>query len=236
MAKFLHGEKLRALLSGDETTYATTYLAILTDRYGTEFFDWDEESIAMQVQSDFKVNLSRLARDKIQAMLTALTTDLFYKSLEVFVNIANVLSGAEASFGVWDPADEDEVAWAVTEVTLNDPDHRDEFSTEIKTYMGAVLQMAGVTQAPRVLPMAIDVSRGDVEQFQDDPELYNAIWKKDNAEAQAITDTVEHKLTALLSQLTDAPLTNRSPENWEKFLRSIPGSVSQPALRMLRQG
>ena len=59
----------------------TGLMLVVIDEYGTEALDWDPETIKMELEDDFHVELSSSTLDKICVGAQLLTTKKFYKSL-----------------------------------------------------------------------------------------------------------------------------------------------------------
>lgn len=211
----------------DDQTFATSLLALLIDEYGTESFQWDPETIRLQLESDYGVRLSRVNMDKLMSMITALTTNLFYTSPEAFTQIANAVNNSEADFENWDPPTAAEAAWALTEVTLNDPPKRregyaDQFSSDVRRYLGVILSQEGILHPPDVLQIAELDEQGDKnadETFADEPEMYQGFYKLSQNKSKDITDYVRSRITQLMAQLDELPLQNRDHSQWSKYMK-----------------
>jgi len=217
-------QTLKARLE-DEQTYATVLLIILLDQFGTEMFEWEPETVRMEISDVYGAKLSQLNEDKVWSMITALTTNQFYVSLEVFTATCDSLSNDLHDFGVMTPNTPFELAWAITEVLLSDPfddEHPNgEFSNEIERYVGVVLTENGILEPPKMLGFAEYASENPVldldTAFVDDPDMFEAAWGKQQADKQAIEKNVQVNLQALLQSIATLPLENAKPDFMQKL-------------------
>jgi len=178
----------------DENVHATTLLAILVDRYGlSEIVEWEPDTLILQVKDDFKVDIPSTNRDKIWALVTALSTDLFYNSPEAFMHICSALSGDGANIQVLEPPDPEELAWGVTEIIINDSDNLSPdpnmFSTEVRRFIGVVLDYHNIDDPPDVLSSLALVSRpasNEILLAEDDPDIIGAVFNKNKIAADDI--------------------------------------------------
>lgn len=206
------GRVIRKFLM-DESSYMTTLLAILIDTYGTEALEWHPETIRQQLEADYNLSLPQFAHDRIMAGVTLLTTDLFYKSASRFVDLCNVIAGAEFDPNVFDPADPYECAWAVTEALLLAPPEDDDdepFDDEIRRYLGFVLRDEGFVKPPDVLQIALDADFSDKVRydFSDDPEMFQGVYETQASKTDEVTTMIRGNLEELIQQLEDLPLRN----------------------------
>ena len=110
-------DRVAALLTNEEML-ATPLLVLCMDEFGTEFLEWEPETFDIEIQTRFGVQMPDSNRDKLWAMVTALTTNLFYVSLETFIPTCNMLNGSEADFDNYDPVTSEEAAWGIVEVSF----------------------------------------------------------------------------------------------------------------------
>lgn len=200
-------------------TFATTLLAILLDSYGTEFFDWEPLSLRHQIKDDFGATMPEINENKVWALVTALTTNQFYKYWEIFSQTCRVLNNDEPDFADFTPVDPEDLAWGVAEVLINDPPDKEmgneEFSHEISSYAGIILYENGIWQPPKVLDFAdipVDKSVSLESAFVDDADMFAASQLNQTNRSKELTDFVKEKLGMLKQQLLMAPLTNRSKD------------------------
>lgn len=228
-ASSLKRDELRRLLQ-DPDTPATILLVICIDHFGTEMMDWEPDTLRLELISELEAELPTVNRDKIWALVTYLTTNQFFMTLEVFIPICNALSDSEATFTDFDPADVDEMAWAITELNLVDPiqDPHAEFSDEIRSYVGAQAREEGFTKLPPMLAWGtFDADPEErLEQFQEDPVMFNAIWDHQQKNLNAVTANVEARLNRLFTLLGALPLLSGSTEKIMKAFNQASRSTS----------
>lgn len=205
-------------------TFATVLLTVFLDRFGTEALEWDPATIALELEDEFDIKLPQLALDKLLVAIQILTTDRFFKSLPDFIDFCNVLGGAQYRPDMWDPADAEEVAWGVTEALLiSPPDESDQepFADEIRAYIGAVLDSEGLINPPDILRIALRQARvsPSIEDFSDDPEMFNAIYDVETAKTEDINQTIVEKTTLLAAQLAALELKNGHTQSVAKMLQ-----------------
>jgi hypothetical protein len=225
--------KLLASTLENDDSFATTLLAIVFDKYGTELFAWDPESLWMAIAEDFGAIPPRINQDKLQALITCYTTDLFYISVEFFITTCNVLSGAEANFKRFDPADAEEIIWGIYEVALNVSLEREpneslpEFSHEVRRYIGIALDNDGVFDPPDVLRIAEMPERAELDQWADDPDMFNAAHDHAKTERSALLGHLAHQLAEMMTELNSvvSVLENYDKKRWEKFSRAVEANI-----------
>lgn len=202
---------------GGDATFATTLLNMLVDTYGTEAFEWDAETLKMEIEEDFDVVMPRANMDRLMTAIAIQTTDDFFNSLPDFVNFCNILDGDLYEPTQWDPADPMEMAWGITEAMLiYPPDVEDPFSEEILEYMGAMLKEFGIITPPDVLRIAAydhDLAPRIHAEFSDDPEMFSGIFGFEKQKTDEINAGVKERLMRLAVQLDGIPLSNGSAKD-----------------------
>jgi hypothetical protein len=201
----------------DPGTFATVLLAILIDEYSTDCFEWEPQALFMQIKEDFHVDVPDVNRDKIGAMMTALTTNQFFQNTEVFTNTCKALSHVEADFSVFRPLTPEEMAWGVTEVVLNNPPAKhlgnEEFSDEIGGLVGMLLFDQGVLQPPKSLKFATYSTTNPVEDIQtmfaDDESMFSAAMANQKEASESVDTVVKEQLGKLKHQLETLPLSSK---------------------------
>lgn len=122
-------------------TLATVLHAIMRDKYGDEWYNFDQLTIMMDLQADFNVDPCPAAMDRIGAIQTLMTGDSFFKRIDAFMGVCNAFSSGEPFFGAFDPVTVEEAAWGIAEAGMN----RDmlPFSPTIQQYCRIVLRENG---------------------------------------------------------------------------------------------
>lgn len=211
-------ESLTPYLTGEKEAFATTLLSGLLKVYGTDLLNWSGETIQLEVKDDFGVEMPRVVYDQLMALLTALTTDEVYKDVPLFDEIVSALSrrGVGVEKGV-PPVDD--VAWAVAELQLNDPDPvtRDPdnpWSRDIQKYVRVVLDDEGLSIAPKVLSFA--ANRPVKKEGFDDPAVFAGAWGNAQSRADEVDAWAESQVVELLQQLADIGVQFTSEDQAEE--------------------
>jgi hypothetical protein len=184
---------------------------------------WEPNTITLEIEEEFDVELPQCVLDKLMAAISILTSDTFYISLPDFITFCNVLSGDTYRPDMFDPADSAEVAWGITEGLLISPPEEEQngpFSDEIRAYVGAVLDQEGIINAPDVLQIALrkaNVSDA-ANQFSDDPEMFNAVYDVEAGKSAEINSIITEKVKMLLGQLRAITLNNGNTTTVAKTL------------------
>lgn len=190
--------------------YATTLLVLMLDRYGTEMLEWHPQTLRLEIQDDFDVQLPAQNLHKLLAAITILTTDRFEQSLPSFIWLCNVLADDTLDPTVFDIATVDEMAWGITEALLiNPPETDNHFCDEIRWYIGHMLDEEGVVDPPDVLRIAVRERTTDpLNDFTDDPEMYSALYQSQQAKSGDIKQMIREHLTEMIKQIESLPLEN----------------------------
>lgn len=226
--------KIAGLLKSEDTL-GTTLLIICMDSFGIEFFEWEPVTLDAEVEMKFGVKLPDVNKDKLWALVTALTTNLFYVSLETFIPTCNALSGSEADFDNYDPVTGQEAAWGIVEVTLLDPpaqgeDAGDRFSHEIRQYLALTLQSEGITTPPAFLKPYVE-AEVDLEDeagivIGPDEHMLAAHVQRQTEAREEIDEYVRSNLEQLVNELSGLPLTAGKTGEIAKFIQSAHSVLS----------
>ncbi len=133
-----------------EDVPASVLVGTCIKKYGMDIFEWDAETIRLEIFQDFKVSLSQNSLDKIQALITAIATDKFYLDYSVFESVGLVLSDDDPAVGTLQQLNPEQIAWAVVEVLNNDDSPR-AWSEDVKAYIREVLRDYGFIKSPEEL-------------------------------------------------------------------------------------
>lgn len=198
------------------STFATTLLTLFVDTYGTEGFKWAPDTIRMEVNDDFRVQIPDANFDRLMAAVNLVTSDDFYRSLPDFITYCNILSGDTYDPRSWDPADATEIAWGITEgliIAPPDDTNANPFSDDIVAYIGKALDQEGIINPPDVLKIAVrdkDHASFVAGEYADDPDMFNSIYSLEGSKTGAINSAVLTNLQRLAQQLEDLPLRSGS--------------------------
>lgn len=209
-----------------EDTFATCLFVMAIDTLDTEFFNWADEALRLELAETFNATIPQSSFDRLQAAVKIVTTDTFTRSEASFVDFCHILSGEiyDPALG-WAPNDCMELAWGLTEGTiiwwLTYGEPLEDFSLAIRHYIGHVLELEGILHPPDVLKIGLidQRSSGITDDAQTHPELAEAIHHNDQIKTQAIEETLRDRLHSLMEQLGTLPLTNARAGNFVAQLR-----------------
>jgi len=131
----------------DENTTAFILHTICLNKYGIECLDWEPETLWLEIYEDFHIDVEESNKDKIQASITLVKTNVFYEDFQAFEGIGKAFNGQDPDFVYITPLTPEECAWTVKEASLIDSTP-EEFSLEIKAYVREVLREHGCIIAP----------------------------------------------------------------------------------------
>ncbi len=220
----------RALLASDES-FATPLFLLVMDRYGPDALEWAPETIRLELEEDYSLELPKVTLDKIFAAITIVTTNYFYKDVTRFIELCNILAGDDFQPDEFDPADAEEILAAVTEAMLlwpPDESEENKFSEEIVEYIRQVLGEEGIVKPFDVLQIGLnpDLASKLNTDYADDPEMYSAMWSSQEGKTAEMKATYLENMQELLSQISSLSLETGTTETVAQRLRSlINGSV-----------
>lgn len=191
--------------------FGLTLLTMFMDSYGTDGLSWLPETIEMEIADDFEVQIDDQSFDRLLTAITILTTNSFTTSLPDFARACVVLSGEAVSAAVMSLPDSRDIAWGITEgLLISPPEGQQTFNEEIVGFIGAVLDQEGIVNPPDVLRIAgqAETAQRINQDFSDDPEMFSAIWKEEQAKGADIDQFVRGNMRKLLQQVVQLPLTN----------------------------
>lgn len=226
----LRKDQLNQIIN-DKTMTGTSLLLLCSDTFGIEFFDWEPETFELECQAAFGGSMPQINKDKLWALVTALTTNLFYISLETFIPTCNALNDSTADFRSYDPVDSEEAAWGITEVLLNDPIEDEEdvsarFSHEIKRYIGLTLRSEGVTTPPKALKPFAEFDDDPEEAAvgalsEPDPHMIDMYSDRQAREREEIEAYINQRFDLLASQLQSLPLQQGDTSQISEYLQKV---------------
>lgn len=196
----------------DPESIGSVLLIGLLDKYGSEMFDWEPQTLDLEVKHDWGVSMPQVNKDKVWALVTELTTNLFYSSLDAFTHICNSLNGSGADFENYDFATVQEMCWTLAEVQLLDPpDEGDKFNHEILSYMDERLKVEAFERVPKILKPYVKLPDQDENisnVLQEDEIDAKAFWDRQMKEVLSIDQYVRERLHKLFVDLASIPLEN----------------------------
>jgi len=144
------------LLTNDKAS-ATAIFTAVSKMLGSQFINWEPETIWLDLQQKFSVDLSNINRDKLMACITVLTTDYFYVDAAVFENVCMAFCHKWSSPEILQEATPAQMSWGVIEAEflrkLYDQVPQ-EFDYEPRGYVATILAREGFVVAPDYLRFA----------------------------------------------------------------------------------
>jgi len=196
-------------LSGETPTFGTVLVAIVLKAYGAVALNWDPLTLRVQIGEDFGTEIARAPYGKMMALINAMTTDTVYRSVPVFDTTVHSLAG-EPGAGMEELPEVDDVAWAVAEITMADPDaprvpgSKVPWSVDIAGYVGLALDHEGIQGEPRVLFWARRRGSGapTASDHTNDADFYNAAMGTAEAKAAEVDGVIDQRIAVLVDHLS----------------------------------
>jgi hypothetical protein len=167
---FKKSEAAKLLASDD--AYAFVLMTILLPVFGDDLFTEDSAVLFADIEDYFDCHLSEESENRINAAITAMTTDLFFTNVNMFNAIT--LAFAEGDIGdipegVMETPDVGDMLWAVQEVSLliGEPKESEEFQSKfapsVMNYVGNMI--ASVAEDLEEVPDDVD----ELDEAFDEP-------------------------------------------------------------------
>ncbi len=194
-------------------TFTSSLTAMALDMYGAEILEWEPEILQEAIEKDLALKLPSWSVDRLNCGLSLLSSDSFFKSLEVFLVTCNILNMRVIDSTSVPYASVDDMVLGVTEAKeLIGPDIWDEakFCPEIQTYAGNVLSIHGITKAPTVLSFAqfdkkeLDTTEASLSLSADDTNFY---FTRQLNMVDELNIMANDKVTAIVNQFKQLPLS-----------------------------
>lgn len=199
--------------------------------YGTEFIEWDPITIGLTLKDRFGEVPPRYLMDRIQAGSAIMTSDLYFKSLETFNNINDVLNLGLMDAGTFIPATLDDILWGVTESKLMLGDmFTGDFSHDIAGFTGYLLGREGIYTPPSTLSFAEYAQEDAVDDQQDlfgDDVLYKEFWNRQHDTRKQLEVDAQKKLRELFRQLKELPVKDIDKDFVDSFLQRIDTNITE---------
>jgi hypothetical protein len=188
-----------------EDTFAVTLVALMTDRFGTEWFDWRPETVRLNLE-DVGVSPHALAFNRLMAGATIVKTDAFAASVPTFIGVCNTLAGSVPIPELFDPADATECAWGLTEASLLLPE-LDGLSDDVRVFVTLACEQEGLVHTPKALKPYVQLRPVNLPETQD-PVLFAGSYEIQQALTDSVDDAVAQALAQLRGQLEGIFLEN----------------------------
>lgn len=227
MLSQLKKDQIRGFLLNPQT-FATTLLTVIIDNYGAGALNADLGLVLDDLCSDYNIDrLPDVNSDKIGAIFTALTTDLFYTDWMTFNQTCEAFNDDPVHPDVIDPATPEQMAWGVIEMALHeDPKDKPDFSENVAAYVGTLLGSYGLTRAPADLKFAKMSAMPD-SVLNEDQDLFKAYHSRVDEDLTSVQNYVMHRAKALFEELNSIPLQQRDSEAWKNFFETAHKKLSQ---------
>lgn len=158
------------LLASDDS-YAFVLMTILLPVFGEDLFEEDTAILFTDIENYFGCHLSEESENRINAAITAMTTDLFFTNINMFNSITLAFSEGDIGdipSGVMETPDVEEALWAVQEVALllgerkESPEFQDLFSDEVVRYVSDLI--GSVAEDLEEVPDDVDTAEEAFEE------------------------------------------------------------------------
>ena len=167
---FKKSEAAKLLASDD--AYAFVLMTILLPVFGDDLFTEDSAVLFADIEDYFDCHLSEESENRINAAITAMTTDLFFTNVNMFnaITLAFVEGDiGDIPEGIMETPDVGDMLWAVQEVSLliGEPKESEEFqslfSASVTNYVSDMI--ASVAEDLEEVPDDVD----SLDEAFDDP-------------------------------------------------------------------
>lgn len=218
-----------AQLLRNQGAYASALLIGLLDELGTGIMNLELPVLYQQIEETWKVEPTELNWDKLCALITVMTTDQFWRDINLFNSTCLALSGKPMHPGTFTPADVDTICWALAELHLVNPPEKGErqvFSEEIKTYILEKLKEEGFTKIPKILTGFLDVDKHNnamekdtnaVLEEEPDPIDVKMFWDTQQSRLSALDMELRTNIVQLIDQAASLPLMHSDKDAVEKL-------------------
>ena len=139
-------------------THASYLADILSDRYNTEWLEWEPETLWQTIKQDFYTDIHPINREKINAAKTVLLVDDFWMEWNVFEKVTKAINNQIPSFVMLEGCAPEEMSWCIEDssrIRINS------FNDEVSLYVRANCLNAGYT----LFPSQLNFAQGELTQF-----------------------------------------------------------------------
>ena len=130
---------------GFRRTHPLQLLQVLNQRYKQAWIDWEPDTLWWAIRKDFGP-VGDVTRNKIQALRLALSSNRPWQDWDAFEKCSLSWNDQIPIFGAYQPMTPSQTAFGVHILKELQPEL--EFSNEVKAYIAAVLEEAGIVYAP----------------------------------------------------------------------------------------
>lgn len=130
-------EPLEVTLSGEDRfvnpLVAASYLGeVLEEKYGSEWLDWEPETLWQMIKRDFVSDVHPVNKDKIGAVKTLLLVDDYWEQWNIFEKVTKAFNNQIPSFLMTEGCSPGEMAWSVEDSSRI---RTDVFTDEVSAYV-----------------------------------------------------------------------------------------------------
>lgn len=208
-----------------KTAMATPLVLMVVDRFGTECFDLDPESMLEEIRDEWGIEPNGTAFDRLMAGIAIVTGDEFFQELPTFVEFCNLLAGGILDPNWFDPADTFECSWGLLEASLLNPPEdgtlRQRLSEDVIGYIEETTKYEGYVRLPAVLSEIVDRS----QEFDgvDDPIIYESVWKVQEEKREDVENWIQSQFRSLGDQLSGIDFQNADHGVIKKLIAKMAG-------------
>lgn len=217
-----------------EDVPASVLVAAMVDGLGIDALGYEPEVIRDWFKGKHGIRLSQDNVDKIIGLQTIYNSDGFYKDLTIFRVTCDALAG-EGITGVSDMPHVEDIAWAVNEAEMHDPETAasTEFTPEIKAFVRVLLGMSGFSTPPSGLEFAgtVDANAVSPTDLTGDPEALAALTEALDERLGDVNSYVAEQVIRVLSDVDKLDL-GVDKSSWEEYNSrfNTPPEAKQKAL------
>ncbi len=208
----------------DPFVTASVLAVICNDLLTEDFLTYEVETVVDSLQAMLGVIIPEVNVDKIQAIQTIYTSNLFYMQIPAFVAVVDALSGDGVDFDYADMPHVEDVAWAVVEVLMNVPDEDFEnlFAPDVAEFIKILLAEEGFHTPPPSLKFVGEIKSPEVrDTVLDDPIIHEAYYATQKEKIEAVEEYVASNIRKTMTAVNQLPLANRDRKSWSKFIDSV---------------
>ena len=138
----------------DQTAPLMALAFVVIETFSTEAFKWEPQLLRDELEHEYDLELSDLQSDKIQAVITILTTNMYEEDVRTFEVCTSLINHNHQDFEDFEPIEAEELIVGMTEVMLLKMEEL-EYSQAVRAYAGWVFHEYGFCKAPDLFPDAI---------------------------------------------------------------------------------
>jgi len=120
------------------------YLDLLTDEFGSDWFEWEPETIHHEIMRVFNQRPTESVFEKIMALQTYMTTDLYWDDIMTFEDIILAFGDRYVDPDMLQGCTPEELAYGVAVAEEVGKEHSGDLVRDIIIYIRGCHQMAGV--------------------------------------------------------------------------------------------